>query len=188
MKAACQIQPRTAVCRSSSCCRHTISVMPKRARNRYIIMPKQAICRSSSRCQHIYAIKAQSGRNRHKKYAHAGTMSIQQKAVDIRHMRNSHADFMSNQLRLEISDVGKHPEWLETDISVQKKHGVAINQYIISAPAGYKSVQPNAVDIRHMTKPMKAMCWYSKCCRHRHIINAHAGYMSVCSCGQYKKR
>ena len=61
-----------------SCCRHTISVMPMKARNRYIIMPKQAICRSSSCCRHIYSIKAQCGRIRHMKYAHAGFMSNRQ--------------------------------------------------------------------------------------------------------------
>ena len=123
MRAECQIQPRTAVCRSSLCCRHTISVMPRKARNRYIIMPKQAICRSSTCCRHIYEVKAQSGRNRHIKNiympmrpiyqtslcwrhrilvnrhtinAHAGRMSIQQKAADIRHIKHARAGSVPN--------------------------------------------------------------------------------------------
>ena len=37
---------------------------------------------------------------RHMKYAHAGTMSIQPKDVDIRHMRYAHAGYMLVQLVL----------------------------------------------------------------------------------------
>ena len=41
-------------------------------------------------------------------------------------MRNAHAGFMSNQLMLETSDVGKRTKWLETDI-LNKAHA---GQYV----------------------------------------------------------
>ena len=82
MKAECQIQPRTAVPRSSSRCRHIYAVKAQSGRNRHIKnMPKRPRCRTSLCWRHLMSV------NRHKKYAHAGTMSIQQKAVDIRHIR-----------------------------------------------------------------------------------------------------
>ena len=98
---------RQAVCRSSLCCRHTFSVMPKKARNRYIMMPKQATCRSSTCCRHVYEVKAQSGRNRHKKYAHEVNMSNQlcwRHLMSVNRHRKyiyAHGANVSNQLELE---------------------------------------------------------------------------------------
>ena len=45
-----------------------------------VTLPMQALCQTSLCWRHLISV------NRHMKYARAGTMSIQQKAVDIRHI------------------------------------------------------------------------------------------------------
>ena len=44
----------------------------------------------------MISINARGGRNRYIKYAHAGTTTIRQKDVDIRHMKHARAGSMPN--------------------------------------------------------------------------------------------
>ena len=84
-------------------CVESVSIHP-------MTLPKRPVCQTSLCWRHLMSV------NQHIKYAHAGTMSIQQKAVDIRHIKYAHAGTMSVQQMLLTFDLGKCPEWLKTSL------------------------------------------------------------------------
>ena len=126
-------------------------------------MPKRPICQTSLCCRHLMSIK--------------------------RCMRNAHAGFMSNQLMLETSDVGKTPIMAKNRHKCMVKAQSGKSRYIIMPmQATYRSSKccwhttlekPMKAENRDMTVPVQAIC---QTCQYRQghqcMTNAHAGYMS----------